>query len=135
MAGIASSLFFPAGQRLEFGRGLLRQPSCDAQRFGKILGVEPVEVAHRFIRAFLPDAGSRDVESHMELLVDGLDAMAGDRPLPSEPVNVAMQGHYRFRIGAGRFATLYFATLYEVGVLTARAGFGSADWNRRVFET
>jgi hypothetical protein len=41
----------------------------------------------------------------VELLVDGLNAMAGDRPLASEPVDVAVQGHYRFRIGAGRFAT------------------------------
>jgi hypothetical protein len=38
----------------------------------------------------------------VELLVDGLNAMAGDGPLTSEPVNVAVQGHYGFRIGAGR---------------------------------
>ncbi|HXO69638.1 MAG TPA: hypothetical protein VN838_11800, partial [Bradyrhizobium sp.] len=48
----------------------------------------------------------------------------------SEPVNVAVQGHYRFRIGAGRLATPY-----KYGVPTARAGFSSAGWNSLVIET
>src|SRR4051794_9148088 len=48
-ASMVIGLFFAAGERLKLGRGLLRQPSCNAQGLGKVLGVEPVELPHGLI--------------------------------------------------------------------------------------
>ena len=112
LIGNVIALFFAAGERLKFGRGLLRQPSCNAQRFGKILGVEPVELAHRLIHTVFPDAGRRDIEPHVELLVDGLNAVAGDRPLATEPVDVAVQGHFSFTPARRLLQTLYIRAAF-----------------------
>jgi hypothetical protein len=40
-----------------------------------------------------PEPGGLDIEFALQLLIDRLHPMAGDSPLPADPINVAMQGH------------------------------------------
>src|SRR5439155_24116694 len=69
--------------------------SRDRQPLAKIVGVEPFLLAHGFEQAIIPQTPDVDVELPTVSLIDGLHTISGDRPLPADPVDVAMQRHLR----------------------------------------
>src|SRR4051812_5037557 len=75
---------------LECLRIFQRPPSRDLQRFGEISRVDPALRRHRFGQSLVPDPSRLDIELHVELLVDRLNAIAGHGPLLAEPIDVAM---------------------------------------------
>src|SRR6267142_1389703 len=75
--------------------GRLRElRSGNKKAFGEILGIEPPAGAQALRQAIVPQAGDLNVEDALQPLVDRLHAVAGDRPLPADPIDVAMQGHF-----------------------------------------
>lgn len=73
----------------------------------EIVGIEPFLRAHGSERMIVPQALDGNVELAVVLLVDGLHPESGDRPLPADPEDVAMQRHFaRFTCWAGYSITL-----------------------------
>ena len=62
--------------------------------------VEVARLSHSLARMLfdqtvVPQPGGLDVEEALQLLIDQLHPVAGDGPLPADPVDVAMQRHFR----------------------------------------
>ena len=65
----------------------------DAQGVVEISRVEPGQLVQGREQAIVPYLRAVNVERPFQALVDRLDTGTGDRPLPSDPENVPMQGH------------------------------------------
>src|SRR5437660_12222673 len=73
---------------------------CDREPLGKIVRIEPFLPAHTVRQIVIPRPLDRNVELTVVLLVDRLHPESGDRPLPTNPEDVAMQRHFaRFAQG------------------------------------
>jgi len=75
-----------------------RRPHATGPRHRKplveIRDIEPFLGAHAFDQRILPQAGGLDIEKTAQFLVDQLHPVAGDRPLPADPMDIAMQCHF-----------------------------------------
>lgn len=60
----------------------------------EILGVEPLLLPRAVGQIVVPQPIDGNVEPALVLLVDRLHPEAGDRPLPADPEDVAMQRHF-----------------------------------------
>ena len=58
--------------------------------FVKILGIEPFLIVQCVGPSVFPYPGSLDIEFALQLLIDRLYPVAGDRPLLAHPIDVAM---------------------------------------------
>ena len=76
-------------------RRLRKSPPCRGKRLAKILPVEPAISLQALGKAILPQPADLDVELALVLLVDRLNPVPGDGPLPPDPEDIAMQGHFQ----------------------------------------
>src|SRR5215213_6889468 len=70
----------------------------DLKRLVEVCCIDPGLSADAIQHTVFPQPRRLDVERGLLLLIAGLDAMAGDRPLSPHPIDVAMKGHGCLRL-------------------------------------
>src|ERR1700738_1484200 len=66
----------------------------------EIQDIDPFQPIHALDEAVFPQTGDLDIEHAIQPLIDRLHPVAGDSPLPADPIDVAMQRHDRSSLPA-----------------------------------
>src|SRR5229473_4275815 len=101
---INGAAIFRAGNSRVRRRGLSGRFRVTLAGGGKSLveiqDIDPFQPTHAFNEAVFPQTGDLDIEHAIQPLIDRLHPVAGNSPLPADPIDVAMQRHVRSSLPA-----------------------------------